>query len=223
MANENHNGGKRRVFRQSWKMSPGLKFLYSAWTAVYSVVKIVLAALATVMVIGVVCAVVFAGLLAGYLEGNIIPQAGVQIDGFGLNQNSNAYYYDAEGNIQVLQKIYAVTDSEWADFDEIPEDLIHATVAIEDKRFYEHQGVDWFTTLKAGINMFVGSGSQFGGSSITQQLVKNVLLLKDSSADDVTVQRKILEIFRATELERRYDKNTIIDPRGSSIRCSPKA
>jgi len=211
MANENNNGKKRKVFRQSWKMGPWLKLFHSAWTAVYSVIKVVLAALATVMVIGIVCAVVFAGLLAGYLEGEIIPQAGVQIEGFGLNQNSNAYYYDKEGNIQVLQKIYAVTDAEWADFDEIPEDLIHAAVAIEDKRFFEHQGVDWFTTLKAGINMFVGSGSQFGGSSITQQLIKNVLLLKDSSADDVTVQRKILEIFRATELERRYDKNTIIE------------
>lgn len=211
MANENNNGRKRRVSRQSWKMGPWLNFFHSVWTSVYSVIKIVLAALATVMVIGVVCAFVFAGLLASYLEGDIIPQAGIQIDGFGLNQNSYAYYIDSEGNIQVLQKIYAVTDSEWADFEEIPEDLIHATVAIEDKRFFEHQGVDWFTTLKAGINMFVGSGSQFGGSSITQQLIKNVLLLEDSSADDVTVQRKILEIFRATELERRYDKNTIIE------------
>ena len=211
MANENNYGGKWRVFRQSWKMGPWLKFFHSAWTAVYSVMKVALAALATVLVICVVCAFVFAGLLASYLEGDIMPQAGVQIDGFGLNQNSMVYYCDKEGNIQVLQKIYAVTDAEWADFDEIPEDLIHATVAIEDKRFFEHQGVDWFTTLKAGINMFVGSGSQFGGSSITQQLIKNVLLLKDSSADDVTVQRKILEIFRATELERRYDKNTIIE------------
>ena len=211
MANENNNGRRRKVFRQSWKMSPALKALHGAWTAIYSVMKVAFAALATVLVIGVVCAVVFAGLLASYLGGDIIPQAGVQIDGFGLNQNSMAYYYDSEGNIQVLQKIYAVVDAEWADFEEIPEDLIHATVAIEDKRFFEHQGVDWFTTLKACINMFVGSGNQFGGSSITQQLVKNVWLLKDSGADDVTVQRKILEIFRATDLERRYDKNTIIE------------
>ena len=211
MAKEKNSGGMRKVFRQSWQMSPWLKVLHGTWTAVYSVIKTALAAVATVMAIVVVCAVVFAGLLASYLEGEIMPQAGVQIDGFGLNQNSMAYYYDSEGNIQVLQKIYAVTDAEWADFDEIPEDLVHAAVAIEDKRFFEHQGVDWFTTLKAGINMFVGSGSQFGGSSITQQLIKNVLLLKDSSADDVTVQRKILEIFRATELERRYDKNTIIE------------
>ena len=102
MANENNNERRRKVSRQSWKMDPRLKILLNAWNAVYSVVKVVFAAVATVMVICVVCALVFAGLLAGYLEGDIIPQAGVQIDGFGLNQNSNAYYYDKEGNIQVL-------------------------------------------------------------------------------------------------------------------------
>jgi len=211
MANENNNERKRRVFRQSWKMGPGLKLLHSAWMAIYSVIKVALAALATVLIIGAVCVVVFVGLLGEYLEGNIMPQAGVQVESFGLKQNSYVYYYDSEGNIQVLQRLYAVTDSEWATIDEIPEDLIHAAVSIEDKRFYEHQGVDWFTTVKACINMFVGSGDQFGGSSITQQLIKNILLLEDTSADDVTVQRKMLEIFRATEFERRYDKDIIME------------
>ena len=87
-----------------------------------------------------------------------------------------------------------------ADYEDIPQALIDAAVAIEDKRFYEHQGVDWFTTIKAFANMFFGE-STVGGSSMTQQLVKNVT--KD---DSVTVQRKVQEFFRATLVEKNYDK-----------------
>ncbi len=208
---ENNNEGKRRVSRQLWKPAGWMKILSGGWTAVYTVFKVIAAALATVLAIAVVCAVVFVGLLGQYLQGDILPQAGVQLESFDLNQTSYAYYIDKEGNPQRLQKIYADTESEWASIDEIPENLIHAAVAIEDKRFYEHQGVDWFTTVKACINMFIGSGDQFGGSSITQQLIKNMLLIEDEGADDVTVQRKILEIFRATEFERRYDKDVVME------------
>lgn len=211
MANENNNSEKRKVSRQSWEPTGWVKKLYSAWLAVYSVLKVIVAAVATVLVIAAVCAVVFVGLLGEYLEGDIIPQAGIQLESFDLNQPSYVYYIDSQGNPQVLQRIYADNESEWATIDEIPEDLIHAAVAIEDKRFYEHQGVDWFTTVKACINMFIGSGDQFGGSSITQQLIKNMLLTENEAADDVTVQRKILEIFRATEFERRYDKDVVME------------
>lgn len=209
--NEQNNGRKRKVSRQNWKPNGWLKFFYGLWTAFYTCIKIALAALATVVVIVGVCVVVFVGLLGQYLEGEIIPKAGVQIESFDLDQTSYVYYIDDAGNPQRLQRIYAANASEWATIDEIPEDLIHAAVAIEDKRFFEHQGVDWFTTVKACINMFVGSGDQFGGSSITQQLIKNMLLLEDEAADDVTVQRKILEIFRATQFERRYDKNVVME------------
>ncbi len=211
MANENHNEGKRRVFRQSWKMNPWLKFCHGAWMGVYSVIKIALGALAAVLMIAAVCAVVFVGQLGRYLENDILGQANMQLEGFDKDLTSFAYYIDSNGNPQRLQKLHADTESEWATIDEIPENLIHAAVAIEDKRFYEHQGVDWFTTVKACVNMFIGSGDQFGGSSITQQLIKNILLTKDDDADDVTVQRKILEIFRATELERRYDKDVVME------------
>ncbi len=211
MEQQNNHEGKRKVTRQNWKMTPWMKTAHSVWTAVYGGVKIAVAALATVLIIAAVCAVVFVGLLGQYLEGDILPQAGLQIESFDLNQTSYAYYIDSNGNPQRLQKIYADTESEWATIDEIPKDLIHAAVAIEDKRFYEHQGVDWFTTVKACINMFIGSGDQFGGSSITQQLIKNMLLIEDEGADDVTVQRKILEIFRATQLERKYDKDVIME------------
>lgn len=201
----------RKVTRQSWKMPRALVFLRGAWTGIYSVLKIFIAAIATVLLICAVCAFAFVGILADYLETDILPNAEEKLEGYDQSGNSVMYYVDAEGNIQVLQQLHADTDSDWATYDEIPEALIYAAVAIEDHRFFEHQGVDWIPTVKACINMFVGSRSEFGGSSITQQLIKNLRLEHDASADDVTVQRKVLEIFRATEFEKRYDKKIILE------------
>ena len=73
-----------------------------------------------------------------------------------VEKTSFLYYVDSDGNIQQLQQIYTTTDRQVATLSEIPQALIDATVAIEDKRFYEHQGVDWITTVKACLNMFFG-------------------------------------------------------------------
>ncbi len=210
MGNQN-SGGARRVSRQSWKPNRFLVILRGLWSFVYALLKIAVGAAATVAVITVICLFCFVGILADYLETDILPNSEVQLEGFDQSGNSYVYYVDSNGDIQVLQKLYAETSSDWASYDEIPEAMIQAAVAIEDKRFFEHQGVDWFTTIKACINMFVGSGSQFGGSSITQQLIKNLYLEYDDSADDVTVQRKVQEIFRATEFEKRYDKTVVLE------------
>jgi len=211
MTNESNNE-KKRVSRQFWKPNRVVKLLHGSWSGIYSVLKIILGALATVLMIGGVCLVVFIGILGDYLENDILPQAGMQLEGMELDQDSYIYYVDSQGNIQTLQKLYAETSSQWVDYEDIPEHLVYATVAIEDKRFFKHQGVDWIRTVSACLNMFMGGDSQFGGSSITQQLVKNVLLVDgQEDADDVTVQRKVLEIFRATELEKRYDKKVIME------------
>lgn len=91
-------------------------------------------------------------------------------------------------------------------YDEIPDDLIHAFVAIEDKRFYEHQGVDLVRTLHAVWDYAIHRGdASFGGSSITQQLVKNL-----TGYTDRTPERKLTEIFTAFDLEKKVDKETIL-------------
>jgi penicillin-binding protein 1A len=82
----------------------------------------------------------------------------------------------------------------------------HATVAIEDKRFYKHKGVDWYRTVGAFANMFLSMKNDFGGSTITQQLIKGL-----TGDDQITVQRKILEIFRALEFEKTYTKEEILE------------
>ena len=154
----------------------------------------------------VICGFVLAGAMGDYLQNEIVPNVNFELDKYDLEQTSYIYYVDNNGDIQRLQKIYTDTDRQWASYEEIPEDLVHAAVAIEDKRFYEHQGVDWITTVKACGNMFFGGSSTFGGSTITQQLVKN-----QSGDNAITVQRKVEEIFRAQKLETKYDKKTIME------------
>lgn len=201
---------KKKLPRQDWKLPWSVDTMQRVWKIALSVLKVVGGAFVTVLLIGIVCGFVFVGILGDYLQEDILPMAGMEIDDAEMDKNSTMYYVDENGDIQVYQQIFASTTSKWADLEDIPEDLIHAAVSIEDKRFYTHQGVDWVTTIKACARMFFGDDS-VGGSSITQQLIKNLLLFEDETADDVTVQRKVLEIFRALQLEKRYHKDTIME------------
>lgn len=119
-------------------------------------------------------------------------------------------------------KIYTMVDGEWVEWREerilgehnfefvsienIPNDLINAFVAIEDKRFFEHNGVDWYRTLGAAANYFLHFGGRFGASTITQQLIKNV-----TGEDDISIERKIREISWALELESELSKDEILE------------
>jgi len=197
---------RKKKQRQEWNPHWLLKILYGIWYVAIAAVKIAAGALATVALICLVCAFVFVGILGSYLQEDILPEANYNLENVSLDQTSFVYYVDGSGNIQQLQQIYTTADRQWASLEEIPEDLVKAAVAIEDKRFYEHQGVDWITTVKACANMFFGGGDTFGGSTITQQLIKNL-----TGEDSVTVQRKVMEIFRAQQFEKNYDKDTIME------------
>jgi len=201
---------KKKLPRQDWRPHWSLETLQRILSVTLSVIKVIGGALVTVLLIAVVCGFVFAGTLGDYLQNDILPMAGMEIDDVEMDKNSTMYYVDENGDIQVYQQIFASTSSKWADLEDIPKDLVHAAISIEDHRFYTHQGVDWVTTIKACARMFFGDDS-VGGSSITQQLIKNLLLFEDDTADDVTVQRKVLEIFRAIQLEKRYHKDTIME------------
>ncbi len=197
---------KKKAPRQSWRPHWTLRLLESIWMIAFSAIKIALGAAATVAIILGVCIVVLAGSVGDYLDEEILSKIqSADDENRDMNLNSYAYYVDSNGDIQKLQNIYAENNREWADYEDIPEDLLHATIAIEDKRFYEHQGVDWITTVKACFFMFFGNGDR-GGSTITQQLVKNV-----TDNWDVTVQRKVQEIFTAIEYEHRYSKEEIME------------
>ena len=185
--------------------------LLKIWAVIFGTFKILVGAVATVALIVLVCCFAMAGALADYLEEDILPNAGLVLENYDMDSPSYIYFVNEQGEIEELQKIHSSTDWTNAEYEDIPQALIDAAVAIEDKRFYEHQGVDWFTTIKAFANMFFGDKT-VGGSSITQQLIKN-----RTENDSVTVQRKVQEFFQATVVEKNYDKQTIMEMYLNSI------
>ena len=185
--------------------------LRKIWTIVFCALKVLGGAVATVMLVLLVCCFAMAGSMADYLEQDILPNAGLVLENYDMDSPSYIYFTNEQGKIEVQQKIHSSTDWSNAEYEDTPRYLIDAAVAIEDKRFYEHQGVDWFTTVKAFANMFFGDKT-VGGSSITQQLIKN-----RTKNDSVTVQRKVQEFFQATLVEKNYDKQTIMEMYLNSI------
>lgn len=182
---------------------------FSRWGRL--VLKVTALTLLTVMLMGIIGGFVFVNILAKHLQENILPFAQMDLGSYNPDRTSCIYYFNEKGDVRVLQQLHAVTNRRWADYDQLPQDLINAAIAIEDKRFYEHQGVDWITTAKASLNLLFGSGATFGGSTLTQQLIKNLYMTTDDTADDITVQRKVTEIFRAIAFEKVYDKKTVLE------------
>ncbi|MCS7093399.1 MAG: PBP1A family penicillin-binding protein [Patescibacteria group bacterium] len=105
---------------------------------------------------------------------------------------------------QVLYEMYQEKNQIPVSLADVPDHLRNATIAIEDKNFYQHSGISELGMIRAIINTFLGRGLQ-GGSTITQQLIKNVLLTPERS-----LSRKIKEIILAYEVERRYTKDEIL-------------
>ena len=119
------------------------------------------------------------------------------------NQTSIMYGYDKENNVVELARLHGVENRIWVDYDEMPQNLLNAFICLEDKRFYEHSGVDFIRTV--GVLVIPDRWGQ-GGSTITQQLIKN--LTKDNEA---TFNRKFNEIIRALNLEKHYSKKEILE------------
>ena len=121
-----------------------------------------------------------------------------------LNYSSFVYVDDEAGNATEYMTIHADENRVWASLSDIPSYMKTAQVCIEDHRFCEHSGVDWRTTLNAVLKLF--SGGSGGGSTMTQQLIKNITEDKDYS-----ILRKVREIFTALNLEKKYSKQQILE------------
>lgn len=163
--------------------------------------------LGTILLVGAISLVIFACIFTAYLRNYLMPQVSFSLDSFRLNQTSVIYYQDkSTGEYQALQNLYGEENRIWASYKDIPTNLVYATVAIEDKRFFQHSGVDWLRSMKASANLFLGGNSTYGASTVTQQLVKNL-----TNDNEVTVRRKLVEIIRALEMEKQYSKEDIME------------
>ena len=124
----------------------------------------------------------------------------------------STFIYDSEGN-QTAKLVASNSNRIPVSMDRIPENLAHAFVALEDVRFYEHNGIDIKGIFRAA---FVGVKNGFnfseGASTITQQLLKNIVFTDWVSEEGFAekLKRKIQEQYLAIELEKQMDKNTIL-------------
>ncbi len=159
----------------------------------------------TLLLVGIVTGCFMVCFAAVYVKTAVMPRTFLDLSDYTMDENSVIYYQDKNtGALVELQTLSGNENREIIEYKDIPEDLINAFIAIEDKRFWNHQGVDWRRTGSGLLRMFTGGNIQ-GGSTIDQQLIKNL-----TEYDDVTVTRKILEIFTALELENNYKKEEIL-------------
>ncbi len=165
--------------------------------------------LSGLLIVAIVFTIIGTGVFVGMYAAVMTEIEDMNIDTLVKNQSSFAYYTDAYGKIQELEMLSTTNNSIWVDANEINDNVKNAAVAIEDERFYKHNGIDLKRTLGATVKYAlskVGIGdASYGGSTITQQVIKNITKEKDKSAT-----RKIKEILRAMALEKQCSKDEIL-------------
>lgn len=167
---------------------------------------VIRALLSVFLVIVITCCIVIGAALI-YVFNFIDDTVDADLYNLKLEYTSILYAKDKDGNDIELTRLHGEQNRLWVDSKDIPDIVKYAFISCEDKRYYEHSGVDWKRTVSAAANEFLGFyGNRQGGSTITQQLVKN--LTGDNEQD---AARKIREIMRARYLERHYDKDTILE------------
>lgn len=166
-------------------------------------------AFAIMVFIGIITGSIVVSVMALYVFNALEDAPIVDLSNVEVNLNNTSYIYVTDSDTQeqtVVKELYSGQNREWVSYSEIPQTLIDVTVAAEDKRFREHHGVDWLRTIRSTLGYFGGSSRIQGGSTITQQVIKNL-----TGNDEVTPERKVQEIFTALKLEKNYSKEQILE------------
>ncbi len=159
----------------------------------------------SLFVAGMLTVLIVGGSVLTYVDSFINGNNAIDLDLYknSQNQTSIMYAYDENNDIVELARLHGEENRIWVDYEEMPENLLWAFVCLEDKRFYKHYGVDWIRTI--GVLIDPDLEGQ-GGSTITQQLIKNLTDQKEA-----TYNRKFNEILRALNLEKNYSKKDILE------------
>ncbi len=160
-----------------------------------------------IVVLVLIIAVLISSAVAGALLGFIDNSTDLIAQEYNLDFSSMIYYIDEEtGEAKEIDRLYSEQNRIWVDIEATPPLLRDAFVAIEDERFDSHSGVDIKRTLGATITYFFKGNKSYGGSTITQQLIKNV-----TGDNERSPIRKIQEMIRAINLEQKMTKDEIIE------------
>lgn len=161
---------------------------------------VVLAILAVIIALFIALFVGATALASSWLED--LPDYSNMND-FGTSKTSVVYASDGETVLAEFQ----LENRDPVELDQISPYVLEGTVATEDERFYSHSGVDLYGTSRALVNNLVG-GALEGGSTITQQLIRNTILSEEMS--EISFKRKLREMYLATEMEKEYSKSEIL-------------
>lgn len=162
--------------------------------------RILLGCAIVVAFVGIVCVSV-AGVY-GYTVVHGDPVFDLDEEKYSQNQTSFIYGTDSSGEQVEITRLHGEQNRIWVDMEDMSPYMRSAFIALEDKRFEKHHGVDWFRTVSA---LIIHRATQ-GGSTITQQLVKNL-----TGENQATFVRKFNEILSALNLEKNYSKDDIIE------------
>ena len=186
----NNNGKTAKTAKKPKSPKNLTKKAYILWGILATGVLTVLVVVTTVLVSAIV-----------YVKGDLV----VNLDEYKANQNQTSfvYAYDKSGATVELARLHGEEDRVWVDLDDMSPYLKEAFIALEDTRFMKHHGVDWIRTF--GVIIKPKNIGQ-GGSTITQQLIKNI-----TNNKEVTIVRKYREILMALNLEENYDKDVILE------------
>ena len=166
--------------------------------------KFALAVVKTVIVVLIALGCAFGGVLAGAVFGYVKNAPVITPDQFQLTKQTS-FIYDKDG--AEITQIKGGENRVLVEHNQIPDYMRKAFIAIEDTRFYQHKGVDWKRFIGAAISYIVNFGdAEYGGSTITQQLVKNI-----TGNSDSTIQRKVQEAWQAMKLEKSLSKDQILN------------
>ena len=116
------------------------------------------------------------------------------------------YAYDKKGNLEEVWKSFGRDKREWIELSDAGRYILDGFIAVEDRDYYSHSGINIKRTLAAIVNHIFKFRDSFGASTITQQVVKNI-----SGDNELSIKRKINEIFRAIHLERNHSKDEILE------------
>ena len=162
-----------------------------------TILKILLGIIIVVAVVGIICSSVL--FVYGYsiVHGDVVFN--LDDEASSQNQTSFIYGYDDNNEPVEITRLHGEENRIWLDIDDMTPYLSKAFIATEDERFEKHHGVDWIRTI--GVLVKPTNSGQ-GGSTITQQLIKNL-----TDENDVTFVRKFNEILSALNLEKHYSKD----------------
>lgn len=191
------NEKRKKEKRIKPDIATGKKKTKAVAALLYSL-KVLWGAVKLIFIVLILSGFIVGGLGAGLIYGYIVTTPELSASDLQLTK-FNTFIYDVEGN--VVAELKRNENRVWIDFVDIPKNLINAYVAVEDKRFWEHKGVDLkrfiYASYYSARAYIKGEDNLQGGSTITQQMVKNL-----TGSDDITIKRKIQEMWQALKLER---------------------